>query len=448
MTRLFLGPVTLTRTVAGDHPRATADRSAVLCARDGLLLDWLPRRPRFKPLEPWQRNQYAIVLAVGLAFCAFELTQPFMPLYIRDLGAEDLADAAFWAGLVSGVAPLGAAIMGPFWGSLADKYGRKPMVIRALVFIGVLQFASAFVPNVQWLFATRVLMGLSAGFTPMAMALAIAVSPRDKMAQAIGLTQAAQIAPAAIGPLIGGLLTDTFGFRTSLMLTGILLIIPTILLTFTVKESFERPPADRAGTKAKGGRGSLLTLLALPGMAAALAILFMSRFTDRAMTPILPLYLIELETPDVLLATLTGLVVAAGALAAAGSSIVYGRWARPENTRRLLIVALAGGAVFAGLLALASGWVEVLIMRTLLGLLAGGTISLAYTMGARLAPADRSSMTLSVLASCGMLGSASAPILAGMISQFSLRIVFLATAVAYLIAVALAVFLARARQRE
>ena len=404
------------------------------------MLDSLPRLPRLRPLEPWQRNQYAIALAVALAFCAFELTQPFMPLYIRQLGAEDLADAAFWAGLVSGVAPLGAAIMGPFWGSLADKYGRKPMVLRALIFIGILQFATAFVPNVQWLFATRVLMGLSAGFTPMAMALAISVSPREKMAQAIGLTQAAQLAPAALGPLVGGVLTDAFGMRNSLMLTGVLLIIPTILLTFMVKESFDRPAGDRLGAKAKGGQGTALSLLVIPGFAAALAILFVARFTDRAVTPILPLYLIQLETPSALLATITGLVVAAGALAATCSSVVYGRWSRPENTRRLLIVALAGGAVCSVLLAVVGDWIQVMVVRTLLGLLAGGTISLAYTMGARLAPSDRSSLTLSVLASCGMLGSASSPILAGLISQASLRIVFLATGAAYLLAVGLAIF--------
>ena len=403
------------------------------------MLDLLPRLPRFRPLEPWQRNQYAVVLSVALAFCAFELTQPFMPLYIRELGAEDLADAAFWAGLISGVAPLGAAIMGPFWGSLADKYGRKPLVLRALITIGVLQFATAFVPNVQWLFASRVLMGLSAGFTPMAMALAIAVSPRDKMAQAIGLTQAAQIAPAAIGPLIGGILTDAFGMRNSLMLTGALLLIPTVLLSFMVKESFERPPSDRSGTKAKGGRGSTLSLLVIPCFASALSILFVARFADRAMTPILPLYLIELQTPSALLATITGLVVAAGALAATCSSVAYGRWSRPENTRRLLIVALAGGAICSVLIALAGDWIQVVVLRILLGLLAGGTISLAYTMGARLAPSERSSMTLSLLASCGMLGSASSPIMAGLISQASIRVVFLATGAAYLLAVGLAV---------
>jgi MFS transporter, DHA1 family, multidrug resistance protein len=412
------------------------------------LPDWLPRPPRFRPLEPWQRNQYAVVLSVALAFGAFELTQPFMPLYIRELGASDLADAAFWSGLISGVAPLCAAVMGPYWGSLADRYGRKPMVLRALVFISVLQLASAFVPNVQWLLVTRILMGLSAGFTAMAMALAIAVSPRERMAQAIGLVQAAQIAPAAIGPLIGGLLVDTFGLRTSLMLTGLMLIVPSCLLGFMVKESFERPPAERSSSKAKGASGSIFALILIPGFAAALAILFVARFSDRALAPILPLYLVELDTPTAQLATITGVVVAAGALAATCSSVVYGRWERPENTRRLLIIALAGGALFSALLALAGSWTEVVVLRALLGLLAGGTISLAYTMGARLAPSDRSSVTLSVLASCGMLGSAIAPITAGVISQASLRAVFLMMAAVYLIAVGLAAFPTRRMRGE
>ena len=165
---------------------------------------WLPRRPRFRPLEPWRRTQYVVVLAVALAHAGFDLTQPFIPLYVRDLGVGDLAEAAVWSGLVVGVAPLCAAIMGPFWGLLADRYGRKPMVLRALLIIGVMQFAMAFVPSVQWLFAARVVMGLFAGFTSMAMALAVSVGPRERMAQAIGLVQAAQLAPMAIGPTIAG----------------------------------------------------------------------------------------------------------------------------------------------------------------------------------------------------------------------------------------------------
>src|SRR5215207_3283752 len=204
-------------------------------------------------------------MSVALAFGAFELTQPFIPLYIRELGAGNLADAAFWSGLVAGVAPLCAAIMGPFWGNLADKYGRKPMVLRALIFISIMQFTCAFVPSVEWLLGARILMGLFAGFTSMAMALAIAVSPRERMASAIGLVQAAQIAPAAIGPIVGGVLTDLIGFRNTFMVTGVLLIIPSLMLGFLVNESFDREAAQRPSSKGKSAGGSFVSLFFIPG---------------------------------------------------------------------------------------------------------------------------------------------------------------------------------------
>jgi MFS family permease len=129
------------------------------------------------------------------------------------------------------------------------------------------------------------------------------------------------------------------------------------------------------------------------------------------------------------------------------SAMIFGRLATPGNTRRLLLVALAGGALCSAPLAFTSGWPQVLGLRLLLGLLAGGALSLAYVLGARLAPPDRSAFTLSTLASGGQLGGAVAPMFAGALGQFSLRAVFLANSVAYLIALALAVLMPRTFDR-
>lgn len=411
------------------------------------MLSWRPRRPRLGPLEPWQRDQYIVVLTVALAHVAFDLTQPFMPLYVRELGVTDLADAALWSGVLIGMGPLCSGLMAPFWGTVADRYGRKPMVLRALLMISVMQLVIAFVPNVYWLLGARVVMGMFAGFTPMAMALAISLGPRERMAHAIGMVQAAQFLPLAIGPTIGGVISDTFGLRANFILTGIILLVPAALLFFLVQESGFGGGADRAGMKPAGGRGSPFAVLAIPGFAAAVAIVFTARFADRALPPIVPLYLIELDTPSAQLATITGVVVAAGAVAAAGSSMLYGRWARPENTRRLLIIALAGGALFTALIALAGSWPEVVVYRVIVGLLAGGSMSLAYTFGARLAPPDRSAVTLSMLSSGGQFGGAVAPMLMGLISQGGLRYVFLANAAAYLVAVVLAALPTMGRAR-
>ncbi|MGE3270179.1 MAG: MFS transporter [Chloroflexota bacterium] len=399
----------------------------------------VPRRLNFGALPQWQRNQYAVVASVGLAFCAFELSNPFIPLYIRQLGVDNLADAAFWAGIVAGITPLIAALMGPVWGVVADKHGRKSMVLRALVCIGVAQFSTAFVPNVYWLLGVRIMMGVFAGFTSMSLALAVSVSPREKMSQTIALVQAAQIAPSAVGPLIGGPLADLLGQRATFMITGVLLLIPIALVSLVLKELPATETAEKSASKAQARSGSLFSLMLLPGFALAVAILFLTRFTERAIQPIIPLYLIEVGTPAALLATITGVAVSGGAIAATCSSILYGRWAQPETIRRVLILALTGAAICAALFVLARGWPEVVILRLAIGLLAGGTISLAYTMGARLAPPERSATTMSLLASWGMLGGAVSPLMAGVIGQISLRAVFGATSVAYLLAVLLVV---------
>ena len=414
----------------------------------------LPHRPRFGPLEPWQRDQYLVVLTVALAQIGSDLSQPFLPLYIRELGVSDLQEAAFWAGLVVGIAPLSSGLMGPIWGSLADRFGRKAMVLRALVLISLMQFAIAVVPDVYWLVAARFVHGAVAGFTPMAMALAISIGPRERMANAIGLIQAAQFLPTAIGPPIGGLLSDAFGVRVNFMVTGLLMLVPAVFLFFVIKEGTYAGPSDEsagsAGVEERAApeRSSLIRLLLMPSFAIALGILFMTRFTDKALVPILPLYLVEVDTPAAQLATITGFVVASGAVAAGGSAMFYGRWARPENTRLLLLVALAGGAACSALLALAQDWIRVAVLRLVLGMLAGGAASLGFAYGLRLAPPHRSAATLSMLASSGQFGGALSGVLMGVVSQAGLHFAFLANAGAYLVAVALTALPSREAARS
>ena len=404
---------------------------------------WLPRRPRFGPLEPWQRNQYLVIMTVALARFGSDLTPPFIPLYVRELGVTDLADAALWSGLVIGVAPLCTALMSPIWGGMADHFGRRAMVLRALVMISLMQTAHAFVPDVYWLVAARALLGGFAGFGTMVMALAVSLGPRERMGRAIGLVQAAELLPTAVGPLIGGLLSDHFGLRTNFLLTGMMMLLPIGVMFFLVREGDYAESSEPPRAKSVGGRGAWRSHLLIPGFVAALGILFVARFADRALPPILPLFLAELDTPPAQLATITGLVVSVGAVAAASSATLYGRWARPENTPRLLMIALGGGAICSLLLPLAANWQQVLVLRLVLGLLAGGTLSLGYLLGARLAPRERSGLTLGILGSCAQLGGAGAPLLGGVLGSFGLQVVFLGNAVAYLGALLLMVFITR-----
>jgi DHA1 family multidrug resistance protein-like MFS transporter len=283
-----------------------------------------------------------------------------------------------------------------------------------------------------------------AGFSAMAMALAVTLGPRERMGEAIGMVQAAQLLPTAIGPLIGGVLSDHFGLRTNFFVTGAYLLIPICVMYFLVQERDYTEPGERpSATRKPAERVPLRSYLVIPGFAAALGVVFVARFCDKALPPILPLFLAELDTPPAQLGTITGLIVSVGAIAAGFSATLYGRRARPENTRRLLLTALAGGAVCSVLLGLSNNWQQVLVLRLVLGLLAGGTLSLGFALGARLTPPERSGLTLGILASCGQLGSASAPLLSGIMGGAGLHLVFFVNAVAYLIGLVLAAFVMR-----
>jgi DHA1 family multidrug resistance protein-like MFS transporter len=407
------------------------------------MISWSPRFPRFGSLEPWQRSQYIVVMTVALEKISSDLTQPFLALYVQYLGVTDPAEASFWSGLALASGPIGSLLMGPIWGAMADRFGPKAMLLRAMVMIMLLQFAQGLAPDVRWLVAFRLLHGMFAGFSAMALALAISLGPRSRMGHVIGLVHAAEVVPNTVGPLLGGFISDHFGIRTNFFVTGSFLIVPIVVLVFLVPGVKYDDEHERPSAKAPAGLGAWRSYLLIPGFAATLAVMFAVRFSDKGLPAILPLYLAQLNTPEAQLATITGLVASTGAVAVGASAAIYGHHSRPANTRTLLVLALGGGAACAVLLGLARSWEQVLVLRFGLGLLAGGGQSLGYTIGARLAPSDRAGLTLAILASFGQMGSASAPLLAGLLGGVGLQFVFFAIAVAYLGALALALVITR-----
>src|SRR6266508_6149211 len=121
--------------------------------------------------DSWRRNVWALTLSVFIAFVGFQFFSPFLPLYVRELGVTDPAMIALWSGLIAAVTPAVSGLLSPVFGRLADRFGRKMMLIRSLAGFTVIIAAMGLVTSVPQLFLARLLMGLFAGFTPMAMAL-------------------------------------------------------------------------------------------------------------------------------------------------------------------------------------------------------------------------------------------------------------------------------------
>src|SRR2546430_17314570 len=99
-------------------------------------------------------------------------------------------------------------VASPIWGALADRYGRKPMLVRAMGGGAVITALLIVAPNVWVVLALRVLQGLVTGTVAPARALVAAITPSDELGYSMGLMEASGFLGGAAGPLVGGLLHD------------------------------------------------------------------------------------------------------------------------------------------------------------------------------------------------------------------------------------------------
>lgn len=367
-------------------------------------------------VEAWQRNQYVMVATVFVVFTGFAFVLPFLPLYVRELGVRSEEDVALWAGVLIGVAPLLAGLLAPVWGRLADLHGQKRMAVRALLSYVVLLLLSAFVTSVGQLLVLRMGIGLFGGIGPLGLAMATSLAPRDQTGKAVGLVQSAQILAAAIGPFAGGFLADAIGIRLTFVATAALCAVALLLVVACYQEVPRVAEIDMPKTRA-----TFAEVLRLPHLATLLTVLFLVNFIGRSFTPILPLYLQGLGVSPDRLAFSTGILISAYSAAAAASAMLLGRASRRMAPRRLLVGSLVGGAVTVLPMAAAPSFAALLLLAVLLGLTSGGSLTLCYTIGGLMVPADHRTTAFGFFSGAALFGGAVSPSVAGVLAHWDLR---------------------------
>ena len=365
--------------------------------------------------EGWQRNVWALTLTVFISFVGFQFFSPFLPLYIRELGVTDPAKIALWSGLQAAVTPGVSGILSPVFGRLADRFGRKMMLIRSLIGFVIIVAAMGLVTSVLQLFLLRLLMGFFAGFTPMVMALATVSAPRDKVPAAIGMVQSAQLLSVAVGPAIGGYVASHFGMRYAFFATAGLCAAALVGLIVLFQEvAAPAPGSPRATTTLP-----LRRILLYPHFPAVVALLFIAQFLDRGLSLLIPLQVAHMPGLEKVAAT-AGTIVSIGAIAATASANVAARLAREIPSARLLLIGLLVGGPLCAAMALTGGWLTLLVLRTLAGLCLGAAITLTYSLGAAIVPAEHRGAAFGWLGLGLQVGTAASPLVCGAIAAVSL----------------------------
>ena len=344
-----------------------------------------------------------------------------------------------WAGLCAAVTPAVSGVLGPWFGRLADRFGRKMMLIRSLGGFVVIIALMGLVTSVEQFFVARFVQGLFAGFTPMAMALASVSAPKDRVPTAIGMVQSAQIMSVAVGPAVGGYVASHWGIPYAFFATAALCAVSLLVLVVLFREV-------EPGTRATGGQSvprlPLRDVFRYPHFPVVIVMLMVAQFLDRGLALLIPLEVARLVELD-RIALVSGVIISVAAVAATLSANLVARLSRDVPAAQMLLLGLLVGGPLCAAMALAGHWLTLLVLRALVGFCLGSALTLAYSLGALIVPGDNRGAAFGWLALGVQGGTALSPLVTGGLAALSLPGTFVFDGALSVTAAALLAFGAR-----
>ncbi|EQC1553826.1 multidrug efflux MFS transporter [Citrobacter amalonaticus] len=382
-------------------------------------------------MESWKVNLISVWFGCFFTGLAISQILPFLPLYISQLGVTSHEALSMWSGLTFSVTFLISAIVSPLWGSLADRKGRKLMLLRASLGMAIAILLQAFATNVWQLFLLRGIMGLTSGYIPNAMALVASQVPRERSGWALSTLATAQISGVIGGPLMGGFIADHVGLRPVFFITAMLLIVSFMVTLFLIKEGV-RPTlkkSERLSGKA--------VFASLPYPALVISLFFTTlviQLCNGSISPILALFIKSMAPDSNNIAFLSGLIASVPGVSALISAPRLGKLGDRIGTERILMATL----ICAVVLFFAMSWVttpfQLGVLRFLLGFADGAMLPAVQTLLVKYSSDQITGRIFGYNQSFMYLGNVAGPLMGATVSAMAgFRWVFIATAIIVMI---------------
>lgn len=289
-------------------------------------------------MESWRKNLWMLWIGALVTSASFSMVVPFLPLFLIKLGVHH--NLNIWSGALFSAAFLTAALMSPFWGSLADKYGRKPMILRSGFSLCAVYILTAFVTNPYELLGLRMVQGLLAGYIPSAIALVATNTPEAEVGYALAMMSTATATGSIAGPLLGGVISRLFDNRIAFGSAGALMLLSTLLVLFLVEE-FQFVPSKTRSSVVGAWREAATNRQFLPVLWLSL----LTSFSIMTIEPILPVYIVHLGGSLRNASLLAGIVFSLSGIATVLFAPRWGRLSDKVGFRRTLLIGLLGGGL-------------------------------------------------------------------------------------------------------
>lgn len=375
----------------------------------------------------WKKNLFILSIAVFIAGIAFSEIMPFLPLYVASLGDFSHQELNFWSGFIYAGMYIVSAITSPLWGKLADKKGRKLMILRASFGMAIAIGAMGLVTNVYQLFALRCLQGLFAGFVSNSNALIATQTPKEKAGQAMGTMASSVTAGTLLGPLVGGFLASIFSYRITFFITGILLFTTFIMSFLWVKEDNFVAKNTAKLDKTKDVIKQFNSPILIFGLLITTMII---QAANNSINPIVSLFVKQLLHNHGNVVLISGIIAALPGIATFAVASKFGALGDKIGTHKIIITGFIAASLFFFATAFVQNTIELGILRFLVGFSDACLFPQVQTMLTKNSPAAITGRVFSWNQSAMYLGNIIGPLIGTTVSGLSnYSMVFLVTAV-------------------
>lgn len=372
----------------------------------------------------WSFNVYILWFGTFTAQVGFSLVMPFLPQFVGELGVGGREE--LFSGIVISASYLASAVMAPVWGSLSDRYGRKLMIIRSGLGMGILYLVSARAQTFPEFLALRTINGLIAGYIPSSIALIAANTPQEHLGWAMGMIQSGVAGGTIFGPIVGGALAAWLGVRMTLVMAGVFILAATAPVVFWVKEDRKSLSQDRTNILRDMRLG-----LGITDLRAMIVTSFILNAVTTAVQPVLPGFVMDLGIGQHAAALASGTVFSVTGISMVVGAPIWARYSKKAGERCVLLLTLVASGLLHIPQALSSTVSQLAVGRFVAGGFLAGILPVSQAIAASAVEPGFRGRAFGLVNAVTMLGGVAGPSAGGFIGEcLGNRAVFLAAGAA------------------
>ncbi|NOU98714.1 multidrug efflux MFS transporter [Paenibacillus planticolens] len=371
----------------------------------------------------WKRNLYVCWFGLFVSSIGMSQIAPVLPLYIQHLGIHSSASIAQFSGLAFGITYIISAIFSPVWGKAADKYGRKPMLLRASLGMAIVIFSMGFASNVYVLLGLRLLQGIITGYGTACTALIATQTDKQHAGWALGTLSTASISGSLLGPTIGGFIGENVGLPDVFYITGALLLVSFLTTALFVKESF-----TRQDKKILSFKEIWPTIPEKSLTIVMLVTFFVLSLALYSIEPIMTVYVSQISQNSNHIALIAGITFSVSGLANIIAAPRLGKLSDKIGAQKVILAALVvAGVIFIPQAFVTHPW-QLIGLRFLFGLAAAGLMPSVNVLIKKVTPDALTGRVFGFAMSAGYLGVFGGAVLGGQVAaHLGTRYVFFST---------------------